>query len=55
MSLTHDLKSQILEYIKQSIPQNVDMPIVERSVPVPFLFIIDVFEFSTIFIILSIL
>lgn len=48
MSLTHDLKSQILEYIKQSIPQNAKMPIVERSIPVPFFGNIEGAEVATI-------
>lgn len=36
MALSQNLKSQILEYIKQPIPQNENMKIVEHSVPVPF-------------------
>ena len=48
MSLTHDLKSQILEYIKQAIPQNAKMPIVERSIPVPFFGNIESAEAATI-------
>lgn len=36
MSLTEDLRSLILEYIKQPIPQNTNMPIMEQSIPVPF-------------------
>ena len=48
MSLAHDLKSQILEYIKQAIPQNANMPIVERSVPVPFFGSIEGAEAATI-------
>ena len=36
MSINQEIKKQILEYIKQPIPQNAAMPIVEKSIPVPF-------------------
>ena len=36
MPISSELKQQILNYIKQPIPQNDKMPIVSRSVPVPF-------------------
>ena len=48
MSLNQELKSQILEYIKQPIPQNAKMPIVKRSVPVPFFGNIEGAEAATI-------
>ena len=36
MPISSELKQQILNYIKQPIPQNDKMPIVERSIPIPF-------------------
>lgn len=36
MSISPELKSQILEYIKQPIPQNEDITLVESSIPILF-------------------
>ena len=48
MAILPELKSQIFDYIKQPIPQNENMKIVERSVPVPFFGNIETAHVATI-------
>ena len=48
MPISSELKQQILNYIKQPIPQNDKMPIVERSIPVPFFGNIETARVATI-------
>ena len=48
MPISPELKKEILEYIKQPIPQNDKMPIVKRSVPVPFFGNIETARVATI-------
>ena len=48
MSLSKELKSKIIDYIKQPIPQNVNMAIVKQSIPVPFFGNIETSKVATI-------